>query len=215
MEQGPAGRGPDGRTDLDRAYNQVWWEYGSKVVGTKRTSLIVDPADGRIPPLTPEGQKRAEDKRGLWTANGEYQGRRQGSELRLPRRSAAAGAVSRLDGDRPADGAGRVQQQRAVCSRRAETVVIVNEMVHDRGSSRSMAVPSAAIRLWMGSLARPLGWRHARRRHHEFQGLDRCSEGGQREAAPHRTLQTRRCRTRCSIAFTVDDPGDVGETVDG
>src|SRR4029453_13736936 len=35
---GPAGKGSDGRTDLDRAYNQVWWEYGSKIVGTRRTS---------------------------------------------------------------------------------------------------------------------------------------------------------------------------------
>jgi len=55
---GPSGRGPDGRTDLDRAYNQVWWEYGAKVVGTKRTSLIVDPPDGRIPALTPQAKRR-------------------------------------------------------------------------------------------------------------------------------------------------------------
>jgi len=31
-----------------------------KVAGTKRTSLIVDPPDGRLPPLTPEGRKKAE-----------------------------------------------------------------------------------------------------------------------------------------------------------
>src|SRR5712691_1753987 len=76
--EGPAGRGPDGRTDLDRAYNQLWWEYRARVVGTKRPSLIVDPPDGRIPSLTPEGLKRAEDKRGLWTANGEYEGGARG-----------------------------------------------------------------------------------------------------------------------------------------
>jgi hypothetical protein len=44
--------------DLDGAYNQVWWERG-RWVATRRTSLVVDPPDGRIPPLTPEGQKRA------------------------------------------------------------------------------------------------------------------------------------------------------------
>ena len=73
-DEGPAGRGTDGRTDLDRAYNQGWWEYGAKVVGTRRTSLLIDPPDGRIPPLTALGQQAAEDKRGLWTANGEYEG---------------------------------------------------------------------------------------------------------------------------------------------
>jgi hypothetical protein len=41
-------------------YNEVWYERGSKVVKSKRTSLIVDPPDGRFPPFTPEGQKKAE-----------------------------------------------------------------------------------------------------------------------------------------------------------
>src|SRR5207247_6719771 len=40
--------------DLASAYNEFWWDRGTKVVGTRRTSLIVDPPDGRIPPLTPE-----------------------------------------------------------------------------------------------------------------------------------------------------------------
>jgi hypothetical protein len=46
--------------DVGRAYNQFWWDRGSKVVGSRRTSLIVDPADGKIPTMTPEGQKRTE-----------------------------------------------------------------------------------------------------------------------------------------------------------
>jgi hypothetical protein len=41
-------------------YNEFWYERGDKAVGTRRTSLIVDPPDGRFPQLTPEGQKRAE-----------------------------------------------------------------------------------------------------------------------------------------------------------
>jgi hypothetical protein len=53
-------RSNDAATDIDDAYNQFWWERGS-TVGTRRTSLIVDPPDGRMPPLTPEGQKRAAD----------------------------------------------------------------------------------------------------------------------------------------------------------
>ena len=41
--------------DLGLAYNQVWWDRGGS---TGRTSLIVDPADGRLPPLTPEAQRQ-------------------------------------------------------------------------------------------------------------------------------------------------------------
>src|SRR5580704_1872248 len=45
--------------DVARAYNNFWREGGTKVVPTMRTSLIVDPPDGRIPALTPEAQRKA------------------------------------------------------------------------------------------------------------------------------------------------------------
>jgi hypothetical protein len=44
--------------DVGRAYNDFWWDRGTKVVPTLRTSLIIDPKDGRIPALTPEAQSR-------------------------------------------------------------------------------------------------------------------------------------------------------------
>ena len=50
------------RADLDRAYNDGWYDSGTKVVKTRRTSLVIDPPDGRIPKFTPEAQKR-EDAR--------------------------------------------------------------------------------------------------------------------------------------------------------
>jgi hypothetical protein len=37
--------------DVSRAYNDFWWDRGTKVVKTLRTSLIIDPEDGRLPPL--------------------------------------------------------------------------------------------------------------------------------------------------------------------
>jgi hypothetical protein len=40
-------------------YNQFWLDFGTKVVPTKRTSLIVDPPDGRLPSATLDAQKRA------------------------------------------------------------------------------------------------------------------------------------------------------------
>ena len=41
--------------DLALAYNQVWWDRGAS---TGRTSLIVHPPDGRLPPLTAEAERR-------------------------------------------------------------------------------------------------------------------------------------------------------------
>src|SRR5262245_24754335 len=38
-------------------YNQFWFDRGSKVVATFRTSLVIDPPDGKIPPLTDTAQK--------------------------------------------------------------------------------------------------------------------------------------------------------------
>jgi hypothetical protein len=43
-------------------YNQFWFDRGTRVVPTKRTSLIIDPPDGRLPPLTAAGQKRQEER---------------------------------------------------------------------------------------------------------------------------------------------------------
>ncbi len=42
-------------------YNNFWWDRGTDVVGTRRTSLIVDPPDGRLPPLTAAAQRKATD----------------------------------------------------------------------------------------------------------------------------------------------------------
>jgi len=41
-------------------YNNFWLDRGTTIIGTRRTSLIVDPANGRLPSLTPEAQHRAD-----------------------------------------------------------------------------------------------------------------------------------------------------------
>jgi len=43
--------------DVALAYNNFWWDRGTKVVGNLRTSLVTTP-DGLIPALAPEGKKR-------------------------------------------------------------------------------------------------------------------------------------------------------------
>jgi hypothetical protein len=51
---------PGTDADVALAYNQFWYDRGTKVIGTRRTSLVIDPPDGRIPRLTPAGQARAD-----------------------------------------------------------------------------------------------------------------------------------------------------------
>ena len=51
-------RDGDREADVGRAYNDAWWDRGTRVVPTRRTSMVVDPADGRVPALTPAAQQR-------------------------------------------------------------------------------------------------------------------------------------------------------------
>ncbi len=47
--------------DVARAYNDFWWDTGTRVVPSRRTALIIDPPDGRVPPLTAGAEKRLND----------------------------------------------------------------------------------------------------------------------------------------------------------
>jgi hypothetical protein len=67
LERQAADRSVDNRTakgteaDVTSAYNEFWWDRGKKVT-TTRSSLVIDPPDGRVPPLTPEAQQRAAEE---------------------------------------------------------------------------------------------------------------------------------------------------------
>jgi len=56
-------RTPGTRRDVTVAYNEVWWDRGDRIVADRRTSLVVDPADGKIPAMTPSGRARADAAR--------------------------------------------------------------------------------------------------------------------------------------------------------
>ena len=66
------GRPPDdARSTEELSVHAVWWlDYGKKVVKTARTSLIVDPPDGKMPPQTPDARARLAARRAEARAHG-------------------------------------------------------------------------------------------------------------------------------------------------
>ena len=48
-------------------YNNFWMDRGTRVIGTRRTSLIIDPPNGRMPESTEAGQARAAAGRGSFS----------------------------------------------------------------------------------------------------------------------------------------------------
>ena len=69
LEQSDEARGRDVRgergtqADVEGAYNDIFSTgIGQRYSRHRRTALVIDPPDGRLPPLTPEGERRAADR---------------------------------------------------------------------------------------------------------------------------------------------------------
>jgi len=63
--------GPE--ADVNRAYNDHWMDARRlKITGDRRTSLIVDPPDGRIPPLVPLSPERQKARGARADANARF-----------------------------------------------------------------------------------------------------------------------------------------------
>ena len=57
-EADPTGNVDRGVDGAPGSYNNFWFDRGTSAVSTNRTSLVIDPPSGRIPPLTGEAQAR-------------------------------------------------------------------------------------------------------------------------------------------------------------
>jgi hypothetical protein len=64
------GRPPDDARTEQSVHPSWWLDYGKTVVKSRRTSLIVDPPDGRIPAMTAEGKARAAARRAAAQTHG-------------------------------------------------------------------------------------------------------------------------------------------------
>ena len=55
-------RGETQQADVRGAYNDFWWDRGTRVASHRRTSLIFDPQDGKLPALVPEARSYADSE---------------------------------------------------------------------------------------------------------------------------------------------------------
>ena len=133
-------RGATAQEDVGGAYNEVWFERGTKVASNLRTSIVVDPPDGRVPSLPPEASKAA-------ALRAEVQGRPpEGPEdFALPVRCLQWGTSGPPMVPGPYNNNYQIIQTR-------DHIVIDVEMIHDARiiplSGRAHISP--AIRRWMG-----------------------------------------------------------------
>ena len=96
-----------------RVNDRYYWDRGTSTVDDRRTALIVDPENGLVPPLTPDGERRAQT------------GRRQGvnaAEERNPTERCITRTVPRLPG---------LYNNNYQIFQTPGYVVILMEMIHD------------------------------------------------------------------------------------
>jgi len=126
------------RTGDPGTYNQFWFDFGSRVVDDKRTSLITDPADGRLPALTPEGEKRATDR------SERIRREAEGPEDRPTWERCLLG----FNSGPPIMPSGYNNNVQLIQTR--DYVVILNEMVHDARIVPIANRPPSSGRRWLG-----------------------------------------------------------------
>ena len=55
-----------GQGDVDVGYNAFFLDLGEKMTGTMRSSLVIEPADGRLPALSESSKQRVAERYALW-----------------------------------------------------------------------------------------------------------------------------------------------------
>ena len=127
------------RDNVVAVHPPAWLDYGSKVLADRRTSLIVDPPNGRVPALTAAARAR------VAATNPANERDADGPEQRsIQERCLVFGAGPPLVPGPYNNNVQIVQTPNAV--------VIMNEMIHDARIVRMDGTPhvSASIRQWLG-----------------------------------------------------------------
>ena len=120
-------------------YNNFWLDFGTKVIEDRRTSLIVDPPDGRIPALSEQGQQRADERRAYREAHP--------ADSYLDRNAFDRCILGFNTGPPMTPG---FYNQNMQLFQTPDDVVVLNEMVHDSRIIRLDGGPRPDIESWTG-----------------------------------------------------------------
>ena len=153
------GDGSEGAAGNVGGYNTLWVDNGNgafKIDGQWRTSIIIDPPNGKMPQMTPEGGKRAAQRARMnrpnrgdawWVKEGVSPGPYDDPELRPTAERCLMGFGS--SSGPPAMPVLYNNLKQIVQTK--DTVVILNEMVHDARVVRMNAKHAPPeIRGWLG-----------------------------------------------------------------
>jgi hypothetical protein len=145
-------------------YNRFWIEQGRQMItveGQKRSSILIDPPDGKVPPMKPEARQRNARLRAAAvdpsaseaTASSGPPGAFDGPESRPLAERCLLGFSSTAG---PPSLPNYFYNNLKQIVQTRDTVVILNEMVHDARVVRMGAKHlSPSIRRWMGD---SIGW---------------------------------------------------------
>ena len=134
-------RTADRRRDVVAVHGPEWLDYGSHVGADLRTSIVIDPPDGRIPALTPQARAKETARRKV-----EQSGAADNPEERSPQeRCLVFGAGPPL---LPGPYNNNIEIVQT-----SDAVVVLSEMIHD---ARIVALdgrpaPPASMRSWLGA----------------------------------------------------------------
>ena len=121
------------------AYNNFWMDRGTRTIGTRRTSLIIDPPNGRIPAMTEAGQARGAERR-------DY--RREHPADSWLDRSTFDRCILGFNTGPPMTPGGYNQNMQVFQTE--DHVVILNEMVHDSRIIPINGSPRTGLGSWTG-----------------------------------------------------------------
>jgi hypothetical protein len=134
-----------GFTGVDCGYNSAWVDPGTRIIdlgGVKRSSILVAPADGHLPPMTKEAAARMQAR---------FASLRRGNFDNPENRSLGERCILSFGSSAGPPMLPLLYNNNYQIVQTADEVAIEVEMVHDvRHIRLAGAHPPASVRLWMG-----------------------------------------------------------------
>jgi hypothetical protein len=172
-----------------------WWDPGTRTLVDRRTSLIVDPPNGRTPPLTPEAQQHAAARAAARRERGPFEEGPEDLGLNVRCLNWSTAGPPMLPG---------VYNNNVQFVQTRGYVVIVNEMIHDARIVPMDGRPHGTLRRWMGDSRGH--WDGATLVVDTINFTDKTAFRGADEALHLTERFTRTTDEMIDYSFTVDDP---------